>query len=379
MRMMRHTVAVLVACLAVLAGVRSACAAGSGADAAETTPLLPERTYYGVNRAIPMLVTPPESTRAIPEVHLIDPATNARVERASVARGRIDLASLFPVLWTTREPKLLYAQLVVSGERIGAPVVLQPMLSPPTVRDGLTDALERALRSRDVEQLRALAELGAQERERLRTSVVIEPPARAVTSGIRAYVDQVVVMNTSAGEMRFRMRPDEAPNTVFAFLEFCRGGLYTDVAFHRVIAADGLGRPFVVQAGDPTGTGFGGPGFGMAFERSGLEHGFGVLSMARRPDNPNSNGSQFFVCLSREACAPLDGLYTSFAQMIDGARVLQTIEKTPVGERDPSVTGSARDRPLDPPVIRGIELVPAPPRGSEARPAERLAEDPVVR
>src|SRR5262249_45879024 len=128
-----------------------------------------------------------------------------------------------------------------------------------------------------------------------------------------------VVLETSLGGVEFRMRPDEAPNTVWNFLALCRGGFYTDVQFHRVKAiSPHNGAPFVVQSGDPIfghasqGVGWGGPGYLVNLEQSHLAHDFGVLSMARLEDQPNSAGSQFFICLSREGTVQLDGRFAAF-------------------------------------------------------------------
>jgi peptidyl-prolyl cis-trans isomerase B (cyclophilin B) len=169
-------------------------------------------------------------------------------------------------------------------------------------------------------------------------------------------------MSTSEGDIVFRMRPEHAPNTVWNFLSLADGGFYTDVIFHRVVPGRGGGPPFVIQAGDPRGEGMGGPGYFIDLERSGLLHDFGVLSMARSND-PDSNGSQIFVCLSREATMPLDGLYTSFGEAVEGAEAIIAIERTPLGP-----DGS---RPVDPPVIRSVRLVDAPPRGTGPQPVTR--------
>lgn len=341
--------------------------------------LEPVRAIYGANRAIPVEVRSPEKTRAIPEIHLLDPATGEAIEAASVDLGRIDLASVFPVLWTTREPRLLLAQLVIEDRRVGPALVLDPIVDRARAVDGLTARLRRAVDRGDGEELRRLAALPRQEREALRRQVEMIPPETNIFSGLRVYKDQRLVLHTSAGDMTFALRPDKAPMTVFAFRELVATGFYTDVAFHRVIASDGRGRPFIVQAGDPTATGFGGAGILMDFEPSSLPHDFGVLSIARTPDDPNSNGSQFFICLSREACAPLDGLYTSFGQLVEGADVLETIARVPVGPRDPGTSSSAQDRPLDAPVIRSAELVDAPPYGAGPPDPARRVEQPPAR
>ncbi|MBI1191059.1 MAG: hypothetical protein GC200_10315 [Tepidisphaera sp.] len=196
-----------------------------------------------------------------------------------------------------------------------------------------------------------------------RQGVIIHTPDAPVYSGIAAYVDQHVVFETSMGDIEFRLRPDAAPNTVRSFLGLVQGGFYDDIIFHRVVARSPAGLPFVIQVGDPTGTGSGGPGWSSDFELSSLPHDFGVLSMAR-DEEPNTNGSQVFVCLSREGTARLDGKYVSFGEAVRGADVILAIGAVPVNG----------DRPLDPPVLKHVKLVEAPPFGTGPQPVKRPAD-----
>jgi len=183
-----------------------------------------------------------------------------------------------------------------------------------------------------------------------------ESEREIVYSGIRAYVDRHVVLETTEGDIRFRLRPDAAPNTAFNFRHLVEGGFYTDIIFHRVVATLPNGAPFVIQTGDPSGGGSGGPGYFLDLEETPLAHDFGVISMARS-DDPNSNGSQIFVCLSRAGTAHLDGRYTAFGEAISGAEVIGRIGRVEVGE------GA---RPVAPPLIVSARLVDAPPLGQEA-------------
>ncbi|PHQ78224.1 MAG: peptidylprolyl isomerase [Phycisphaera sp.] len=169
-------------------------------------------------------------------------------------------------------------------------------------------------------------------------------------------------MATSEGDITFRMRPDEAPNTVWNFLSLGDGGFYTDIAFHRVMPQ------FVIQAGDPRGEGTGGPGYFLDLEDSKLLHDFGVLSMARSSD-PNSNGSQVFICLSRERTQGLDTRYTGFGQAITGADVIMKIANTPLTSERRSET------PVNPPLIHTATLVDAAPRGTGAAPVALPKEE----
>ena len=129
--------------------------------------------------------------------------------------------------------------------------------------------------------------------------------------------------------------PEIAPNTVANFVELAGKGFYDGLIFHRVISG------FMIQGGDPTGSGMGGPGYGIAgeFQQNGfanpLKHQRGVLSMARAM-NPNSAGSQFFVM---HADAPhLDGGYAAFGKVIQGMDAVDRIAATPTGRQDRQVT-----------------------------------------
>ena len=117
--------------------------------------------------------------------------------------------------------------------------------------------------------------------------------------------------------------PEKAPNTVNNFLSLVQKGYYDGLIFHRVIAG------FMIQGGDPQGTGMGGPGYhirgefsGNGFAQNDLSHERGVLSMARA-QNPNSAGSQFFVM--HEEADYLDGQYAAFGRVIEGMDVVDSI------------------------------------------------------
>lgn len=313
--------------------------------------LTPDRTYYGIHRAAPMTVRLPPDLAGEATIELLAPVTARVVATASVAAGGVDMASLFPLLWRPSTPptqeSVLYAQLVVGGKKVGPAVVLQPLLDPSYAV--FID---------------------------LQTSEPKYRDSRGIYSGLRAYVDRHVVMETSLGTIEFAMRPDQAPNTVYSFMDLCGGGFYTDVIFHRVKALHPNGSPFVIQAGDPLqgvvtdgGAGEGGPGFMINLEKSQLPHDFGVISMARVKD-PNTAGSQFFICLSREGTSFLDGGYTSFGQAVSGADTIQRIAAVEVG---------AADRPKTPPVIKRCRLVDAPPYGTGSGPVKAPPATPVSR
>ena len=120
--------------------------------------------------------------------------------------------------------------------------------------------------------------------------------------------DYQVVFETTMGDIRLDLWPDVAPGHVRNLIGLAKIGYYDGVIFHRVI------KGFVIQGGDPTGTGTGGPGYTIAAEFNKRLHEPGTLSMARTSD-PDSAGSQFFLCLER--VPHLDNQYTAFGQTAD--------------------------------------------------------------
>jgi len=335
--------------------------------------ITPERLYHGVNQEIPVRVEVPSGISGRAEIHLILPASGRVETRSAVDTGRVDLGAMFPLLWTERSPRVRYAQLVVDEQRIGAPVVIEPLTTPDRAEDRLSSVLRAAALLEDAsENLRSILGLPLPARERLRDEIVLREARERVYSGVRTWVLARVIFETSAGEFEIALRPDAAPRTAFHFLSLCKGGFYEGTIFHRVIEEDAMGNPFLIQGGDPTGTGVGGPGFSIDFEPSSLEHDFGVVSLARLPGDPNSGGSQFFICLSREGCAPLDGQYTAFAEVVRGAATIETIAALPVGPIDPRDEDSARERPLEPPVITGVRVIDAAPK-----PVERIETEDI--
>ncbi|SDM57253.1 peptidylprolyl isomerase [Siphonobacter aquaeclarae] len=128
-------------------------------------------------------------------------------------------------------------------------------------------------------------------------------------------------MLTDKGTMLIELYEKETPITVKNFVDLSEKGFYDGVTFHRVIPA------FVVQGGDPTGTGAGGPGYTIPCETKAerQHHERGVLSMAHR--GPNTGGSQFFICHNRQNTAHLDGKHTAFGIVIDGLDVIDAIRQ----------------------------------------------------
>lgn len=137
--------------------------------------------------------------------------------------------------------------------------------------------------------------------------------------------------------------PEKAPNTVNNFISLVNSGFYDGLTFHRVI------RGFMIQGGDPAGTGAGGPGYSIkgefalnGFAKNDIKHLRGVLSMARAMF-PDSAGSQFFIM--HENSSHLDGQYAAFGKVIEGMDVVDEIA---------SVRTDFRDKPLQPQVMKKV-------------------------
>jgi len=126
---------------------------------------------------------------------------------------------------------------------------------------------------------------------------------------------------TEKGTMKVNFFAEDAPVTVENFLKLAKEGYYDNTTFHRVIPN------FVIQGGDPTGTGAGGPGYSIPCELNGNNqyHDRGVLSMAHR--GKNTGGSQFFVCHSRDNTSHLDRVHTCFGKVIEGLEVIDAIKQ----------------------------------------------------
>jgi len=129
-------------------------------------------------------------------------------------------------------------------------------------------------------------------------------------------------IHTDKGVMKVMFFEKDAPNTVANFIKLAKSGFYDGLLFHRVIPN------FMVQTGDPTGTGGGGPGYTIACETSGGNqfHDRGVLSMAKR-QQPNTGGSQFFICHNRANTQHLDGQHTVFGKVIEGLDIVDQIRQ----------------------------------------------------
>jgi peptidyl-prolyl cis-trans isomerase B (cyclophilin B) len=145
-------------------------------------------------------------------------------------------------------------------------------------------------------------------------------------------------LHTSKGAIALELHDEDAPATVGNFLKLARDGFYDGVIFHRVIP------DFMVQGGDPTGTGSGGPGYTFEDEFNERKVVRGALAMANA--GPNTNGSQFFI-VTADACPWLDGKHTVFGRVTDGMDVVDEIS---------GVETDARDRPREDVRIERVEL-----------------------
>lgn len=145
--------------------------------------------------------------------------------------------------------------------------------------------------------------------------------------------------------IRIELNEDAAPITVENFINLVNDGFYDGLTFHRIIPG------FMIQGGDPDGTGMGGPGTHIKgeFASNGwdnpIKHKRGVISMARSGD-PNSAGSQFFIM--HEDAPHLDGQYAAFGQVVEGLEAIDKIASVKTGRND---------RPLEDVIIESIQIV----------------------
>jgi peptidyl-prolyl cis-trans isomerase B (cyclophilin B) len=135
----------------------------------------------------------------------------------------------------------------------------------------------------------------------------------------------IAVIETSQGVLKFKFYPKVAPGHCRNFIKLAQSGFYNGTIFHRVIEG------FMIQGGDPKGTGAGGPGYTIKAEFSSQPHQEGTVAMARSQD-PDSAGSQFYICLAPQP--GLDRHYTVFGQLTEGLKALHSIGSTPTDNRD---------------------------------------------
>ena len=149
-------------------------------------------------------------------------------------------------------------------------------------------------------------------------------------------------IRTNKGDITLELFASEAPKTVNNFVFLAQEGFYNGVSFHRVM------KYFMIQGGDPTATGAGGPGYRFADEPVSRSYSKGIVAMANA--GPNTNGSQFFIV--HAAQAPLDPLYTIFGQVTGGLDTVDQIADSPV---QPGARGEVSS-PIEPIIIDSIEI-----------------------
>ena len=155
-------------------------------------------------------------------------------------------------------------------------------------------------------------------------------------------------MKTNLGDIVIQLAEMQAPQTVNNFVFLAKDGFYDGVVFHRVV------KGFMIQGGDPTGTGAGGPGYRFADELpKALDYTKGTIAMANA--GPNTNGSQFFILTAPSYSGP----YTNFGEVTQGMDVVDAIENTPTNTNTPTSTApqSPQDHPLTDITITRIDLV----------------------
>ncbi len=268
--------------------------------------LMPAHLYNNPDQPAMVTVQP-----AVAKIALTDAAGKKQAEAAIEKAGDFDLGKLLPAAW---DGSFHYAQgLDKDGKAVGSALVIVPLWPPEP-----------------------------------RVKAVLKEKREGKPMGLRIYPEMRGVLHTTEGDITLAFSPEVAPTTVKSFSDLIGGGLFTNVPFHRVVPG------FVIQGGDPTGTGMGGPGYNIDLEASKKPHNVGTLSMARSQD-PNSAGSQFFICLDREHCAQLDGGYAAFGDVVAGMDAVKKIAATPLAD-----AGSGA--PVKAPLIQTAELIPAPPR-----------------
>ncbi|HUZ92694.1 MAG TPA: peptidylprolyl isomerase [Candidatus Paceibacterota bacterium] len=172
------------------------------------------------------------------------------------------------------------------------------------------------------------------------------PTSASTTTQSNEIMKHLITLKTSLGDITFATFDDDAPKTVQNFITLANKGFYNNVIFHRVISG------FMIQGGDPTGTGTGGPGYSFADELNpstpSYQAGYvrGVVAMANA--GPNTNGSQFFIMLQDTS---LPHNYTIFGKVVSGQDVVDAIGNLPT---------NSNDRPLNPPVIKNVVVADNP-------------------
>jgi len=171
-----------------------------------------------------------------------------------------------------------------------------------------------------------------------------QPTSEEIEQIVETHKDEVAVIETNLGTIKFKFYPENAPKTVDNFVQLAKKGFYDGSPFHRIV------KDFVIQTGSPDGSPGGGPGYTIPAEFNARKHVGGTVAMARKAD-PNSAGSQFYICV--KPAPQLDGKYTVFGQVVEGMDVVNKIAE---------MQTDAGSRPLERVVMErvGIEDSAAP-------------------
>ncbi len=169
------------------------------------------------------------------------------------------------------------------------------------------------------------------------------PPAMQIDLSKTYYA----IVETDMGSFKIELFADESPQTVNNFVFLAKQKFYDGMIFHRVI------KTFMIQGGDPEGTGAGGPGYTIPDELP-IKYPYdpGIVAMANS-GAANSGGSQFFICTGDDAASSLNRnpVYTQFGKVVEGMEVVQKIAEVPV-----KAFNGETSRPIDPPVIKSITI-----------------------
>jgi cyclophilin family peptidyl-prolyl cis-trans isomerase len=169
------------------------------------------------------------------------------------------------------------------------------------------------------------------------------PPAMQIDSSKTYFA----IVDTSLGSFKIQLFANETPKTVNNFVFLSQQGFYNGVIFHRIM------KTFMIQTGDPQGTGMGGPGYKFPDELP-PKHSYdpGIVAMAN--SGPNTNGSQFFICTGPDAPRALNSNpnYTQFGQVVSGMDIVQKIASVPVT----ASSSGELSKPVTPPVINSITI-----------------------
>jgi cyclophilin family peptidyl-prolyl cis-trans isomerase len=169
------------------------------------------------------------------------------------------------------------------------------------------------------------------------------PPAMQIDTSKTYYA----VFNTSMGSFKIKLFAAEAPKTVNNFVFLARQKFYDGIIFHRII------KTFMIQGGDPTGTGTGDPGYSIPDELP-VKYSYdpGIIAMANT-GRANTGGSQFFICTGADAASlNKSPIYTQFGKVVEGMDVVQKIAVVPVVSSNGELS-----KPVNPPVIKKITIV----------------------